>query len=430
MLPHKKHMGRLYLFFLIYIFYQTVHASNGLKMFSSGTRAASMGGADLANAMDTSVLNNNPALLTQFDKPRLDVHTGTVYLFGLSHRDQFGSDKISNKTAHLIDVSYASKIDNYPLYWGAGMFFAGGLGVEYENINTPFQNRDDLTSIIGIVNFTPSIAYQVNEKLSLGVTALATYIVAEQKLFPDTSITDPGNPQRSFFGSKFEDADDFGYGFRTGIQYKLNDRFTLGATYTSKIDLNPEDNKFQVNLNSIGLGQVNYRRLRLSGINFPQEIGLGMEYKVNSKLSLAADISWLNWSNAVKRSTLVATNPDNPRAPQQITDSLDLRWKNQYVFALGLAYQYSPEIEFRVGYNYARTPVREETLSPTLSPHAEHHLGIGLGKKINNKWHTDFALVYTFNNKISYNNKQLPFGPSEEEGESIQAEFTLSYEFD
>ena len=412
------------------IFCEIAVSSNGLKLISSGTRSASMGGADIADSTDSSGLNINPSVITGFSSPRADVHSGTVFLYGLAHHDQFGSDRVANKTGQLVDLSYASKIDEYPLFWGVGLFITGGYGVEYEDINTPFNTQDDLTSTVGLVSLVPSLAYKVNQDLSIGASFVAMYITAEQKFFPETSVNNAQDPGRSFFGSRFEDADDVGYGFKAGLQYKLNDKFTLGAIYNSKINLNPTGDNFKLNLESTGLGVVEYDDLELSGLNFPEEIGFGLAYYPNQKLTLMMDISWLNWSSAVKRSSLTASNPNNSAAPQQISNSADLLWKDQYVFAIGAAYQLSPEIELRAGYNYARAPVRKETLSPLLSPHAEHHLGFGLGKKLKNGWNVDLATVYIFNSKIKYTNEQLPFGANaQEEGETIQFEFTLGYEF-
>ena len=72
---------QLLFYAVTYLRNEFAHAYNGLKLISSGTRAASMGGADIANSLDTSVLNINPSVITRFDPARIDIHFGNALTF-------------------------------------------------------------------------------------------------------------------------------------------------------------------------------------------------------------------------------------------------------------------------------------------------------------------------------------------------------------
>ena len=312
------------------------HAGNGLNLIGSGTNSVTMGGADIAAPQDASALNANPAAISTFNRPRLDANSGTAFALNVRHRDRFDDVGVSNDILQLLEFGYVSRYMNTPWYWGLGLFAQGGVGNEYEELNTPFGDQDELTSIIRLARLTPSIAYKVNSQWSLGAMLSLTYIDVEQSFFPNTSVRDMTGSDMDFFGTKFTGADDFGVGVKVGGHYRVNDKLALGMTYTSKTELKPEGRNFVLNLTALGLGKVNYRRLELAGIDQPQEIGLGISVKHSDKLTLALDLNWIDWSGAVRRTTLTASRPETLSAPATVAQEADQSWKDQYVLALGL----------------------------------------------------------------------------------------------
>jgi long-chain fatty acid transport protein len=138
-------------------------------------------------------------------------------------------------------------------------------------------------------------------------------------------------------------------------------------------------------------------------------------------------VSWLDWSDAVDSSKLVASQPNNAGAPGTLVFPAEHNWRDQIVLAMGLIHDLSARTLIRAGYNYGRNPVPPETLSPLLAPITEHHLTFGFGHRWRKHWEFDAALEYNINNAVTYTNPALPLGTDiEEELESFAIHFNVT----
>lgn len=206
-------------------------------MIGFGAESVAMGGADIAVARDTSAMNTNPAGISRIPGSALDGNAAVAYPLSVAHRDRFGNDlEVSNRLAYLGGGGYTRRLGDGPWTLGIGFFAQGGAGNVYKNVTTPFGTSDELSSLFRIAKITPTVAYRVDEKLSLGVSLQVVYTDICQKVFPETSYFDPADPQHPFFGTDVE-MNGFGFGVKLGVLYKVSDRLSLGAAYTSKIDL-------------------------------------------------------------------------------------------------------------------------------------------------------------------------------------------------
>jgi long-chain fatty acid transport protein len=402
--------------------------TNGLNMIGFGSESIGMGGADLAVARDTTALNTNPAGLAQIKGSRLDWFGAYAYPIEVAHRDRFGNDaEVSNRSAFLAGGGYAGRLGGTPVTIGIGLFAQGGAGNVYKNLATPFGTRDELSSLFRIAKLSPGGAYKIGDSLSLGASVQVVYADIRQKVFPETSFVDPSDPSVTFFGLESNGMKGISAGYKVGALYRIGERVAIGAAYTNRIPIHLEDGEIIVNMSAVGLGKVTYRDARIEGLSLPQELGLGISMRPVKSLLLAAEVTWLDWSRSLRSSTLRASNPDNPSAPPTLESTSVHNWRDQYVFALGLAWDATDRFMVRAGYNYGRNPIPAETMNPLLAVHGEHHVTLGGGYVINSFWRTDLAVEYSLNNKVTYNNPNLPFGPgAQEEGEAIAFHLMVS----
>ena len=396
-------------------------ANNGLNLIGFGAESIGMAGSDLAVARDTSALSTNPAGLTQIRDRMLNTTAAAVFAIDVRHRDDYGNDeKVSdNLIGGGVSFGYADRISSSPLVWGIGLFAQGGSGVVYKDINSPFGTRDDLSSRFRIAKLSSGLSWAVNDALSLGAALELVYADLQQKVFPDTSFVSPTNPADTFFGYELKDMNDLTPGFRLGARYQLNERVSLGMAYAPKTELVLKDGTVNVDMSAIGLGKVRYHDVRAKGIDKPQELGGGIALQATDALLVALEMNWINWSSAVRSSQITASDPDNPSAPGQLDVATRLNWRDQYVFAAGAAYDLTPLTVIRCGYNYARNPIPKDHLSPLLASIVQHHLTLGAGHRISKAWRIDGALEYDLHEKVSYDNKDLPFGPGAAESAEV-----------
>ena len=404
------------------------HPTNGLNMIGFGAESVAMGGADLAVARDTSAMNTNPAGIARIPGSALDGYAAIAYPLSVAHRDQFGNDvEVSNRWAYLGGGGFTRRLGDGSWTGGIGFFAQGGAGNVYKNVATAFGTTDEMSSLFRIGKVTPSVAYRVDESLTLGVSLQVVYADIQQKLFPETSFFDPADPAHPFFGSEVKEMNGFGFGAKLGALYKVNDRVTLGAVYTTKMNLALDGGTVVANLSSVGLGKVTYRDARIDGMALPEEVGVGVSVRPVQPLLVAVKVAWIDWSGALETSTLRVENPDNPGAPPTLALPSTLNWRDQYVFAIGIAYDLTEKAILRAGYNYGRNPIPANSLNPLLAAITEHHATCGAGYAFSPKWQMSGAVEYAFNNAVTYDNPELPFGPgAEEENESIAAHVMLS----
>ena len=388
-----------------------VFATNGLNVIGFGTESNGMAGADTAVARDTTALNTNPAGLTQITDSALDAYVGLAFALDVRHQDGFGNDReVSNSVIGLGGFGYARQRGD--LRFGIGFFGQGGSGSVYKDIATAFGTRDELSVLLRIAKLTPGIAEQVNDRLSLGVSASIAYADMTQRVFPDTSFYNAADPSQSFFGSKIDGVHHVSFSPKFGALYRLSDVITLGASFTPRTSLPLEHGTLVSDQSALGLGKVTYHDVHLDGIALPREIALGMAVHPDADWLLSIKLDWLNWSDALTVSTLTASQPDNAAATPGFSIATTQAWRDQWVVAVGGEYRYDGDTFLRWGYNYGRNPIPTEHINPLLATLSEHHLTLGLSQRIDNEWSAAGALEYAYSGKVTYTNPELPFGPN------------------
>ena len=399
----------------------TAFAGNGLNLIGYGTESVAMGGADVALAGDTSSLNSNPAGLARIRGKALDVYGAIAYGMDVGHADSFGNDRnVDHRWIYLTGGGYARAVGDACTV-GIGVFGQGGAGVVYDELITAFGTRDELSSSFRIAKFAPGGACRLNDKLAIGGSVGITYADIRQKVFFKTSVLNPLTPSSAFFGYEITDASSLEAGVRVGVQYDIAPGTTLGATFSPQLDLPLTDGELVSNQNAIGLGRVTYEDLRLDGLALPREVGLGVAFHPVKPVLVSIKLAWLDWSSALNTSTLTATRPDNPAASSEIRATSTLGWDDQWVIAIGGAYELDARTILRAGYNYGRDPIPAANTSPLLSAIGEHHVTLGFVHARGANSEISAAFEYQFAADVTYTNPTLPFGPNARERANFPA---------
>ncbi len=314
-------------------------ATNGDNLISIGPISRSMGGVGIAAPQDAiSAVFSNPAAMcfgpycpgSGFDfagtlfMPKVDAKISISGMPDISA----GSDR---KVYAIPAIGLSVPITNsFPLWrFGIAAYGVSGLGVDYRNtsIDQPrffdfgpmgqFPLAAGADTQLQIMKFAPSIAFQPNDKFSVG---LAVHI--------DYSSLDLGT------GSSFN----YGLGAQLGAIYKLTDMISVGATYVSPQEVNHKK--------VLSFDGQNFANLKLES---PQQVGIGVSVEpFKDCLLLEVNGRWVNWANA--------------------TGYDDFDWKDQWVLAIGAQYKPMKQLALRVGYNYADNPVKQHNNFGSLSP--------------------------------------------------------------
>ncbi|TFW71157.1 aromatic hydrocarbon degradation protein [Methylotenera oryzisoli] len=370
------------------------HATNGINLIGYGAESTLMGGADTAVARDTSALNTNPAGLAQIKGKMFDAYGSLLRTTDLSHQDARNDQHADNRYVMLAGGGYAQQLENSPCTAGIGFFTQGGAGAVFKHINTPFGTDDEMSSLFGIAKITPGIGCQVTDNLSIGGSISMIYASIEQKFFYHTP------PTSNFAGFKNEGADTLRFGFKLGAQYKLNEQWTLGASYTEKTELPLTGGTAKFNYGAAGV--VKYDNLSIKGFALPREVAIGAAFKPNPDLLLSAKINWLNWADAINDVTTTWSDTTSAFAPASVVNVSQQDWRNQIVYALGAAYTYDDKTTLYAGYNYGKNPVPRNNSSALLAAILEEHVTLGFARKLDETWKITSGIEFLLPKKVTY----------------------------
>jgi long-chain fatty acid transport protein len=340
--------------------------------------------------------------LTQAGAHAFDGYFTLTRALDVRHRDAVGNDaSVANPWTPTLGGGYAQRFGD--LTFGAGLFIQGGAGNKFENLATTAGTRDELSAQLLIVKAGPGIAYDLGNHLRLGAALSLVAATLEQKLFPGTSLVAPA----PFFGLDLDGLVATGVNVRLGVQYLASERLTLAMAYSPKTELDFKDGTLRSNQSAAGAGTVTYRDARVDGFALPQELGLGAAWKSGSLL-LSAELTWLNWDDALNQQTISASDPSSPTPAPTLRRDSSLNWKDQYVLALGIAYTTGFRTTFYGGLNLANNPVPPETLTPLLSPAvARKHLTAGFSHPLPQGWKVSGGALYVLPEKVTYTNPSL-----------------------
>lgn len=388
-------------------------ATNGYFSHGYGMKAKGMGGAATATAIDAFGGAVNPAKMVfvgdridfgaELFSPRRSVSRQGSAGFGGIYNDSVDSDS----NYFVIPEFGYNKMINPNLSLGVTVYGNGGMntdfnddnGVAGSNFNPALCGAAAPANILfgcgrlGVdmmqLIVAPTAAYKLNPSHSVGISPLLAY----QRFKVDglqaftgfssspTAVTDQGYDSST------------GWGVRIGWMGKVSDTVTLGAAYASKMSMSKFDK---------------YRGLfaEQGGFDIPENYNVGIAVKATPKVTVAFDIQQINYSDVRSVANGVTNSLSAPPAnPLGSANGSGFKWRDQTVFKLGLEHEYSKNLTLRAGFNYGRSPVRDDIDSVTFNIIApgvvEKHLTLGATWTLQNKSELTVFYMHAFSNSVT-----------------------------
>jgi long-chain fatty acid transport protein len=219
-----------------------------------------------------------------------------------------------------------------------------GGGVDY---GSDFVGRYAVRDVtLAGLALTPSLAYRVTDKLSLGAGISVLYTTLDQSIAIRRGTPDPAHDAQV----KFEDLDDWGVQAVLGLTYAFNDRLLLGIVYRSEADTDLEgDVKFE-GLRNPQLLAALPRDVKISWTN-PQWLEAGLRYRMDDKTQLYFNVGWQEWSK-FSDNELSFSNDQ--------VQVLDRNWDDTWHAGIAAVRVLSPKSLVSVGLAYESSPVKDD----------------------------------------------------------------------
>ena len=318
-----------------------------------------------------------------------------------------GPDDDGGSNAIVPNLYWVKTIDEQ-MKFGLGVQTLFGLATEYDSnwVGRYHAVETDLKTF----NINPSIAYQVNEKLSIGggidlVVADITFTNAIDfgSICAANSIGPCAVPQAhdGFADLEGDNFSDPSFGFNFGLQYLIAADTIFGLSYRSEIDVDLSgDADFTVPVSAtLGpLGTVLFIDTGIeAGLTLPASLALSVAHKAD-KFTYLADITWTGWSSFDELRIMF----DNPAQADAVTPE---NWEDTLRYSIGFDYQYQSNMVLRAGLAYDETPIPSAELrTPRVPGNDRTWLSFGLTYTIDSESSIDVGYSHLFIDDVPINN--------------------------
>jgi long-chain fatty acid transport protein len=372
------------------------------EVSGSGLGNAFAGGAAVAE--DASSIYANPASMTYVQGTQA---AGALHL--IKPNAEFNNDGSVAGTARPLggeggnagDLAFVPNMyfkmdlsDN--LKFGLGVNAPFGLKTEYDD--TWLGRFQGIKSELKTINFNPSLAYKVNDQLSIGAGISAMY--AKAKL---TSAVNLGAAERT---SKVE-GDDWGYGFNLGAIYQITQDTRLGISYRSKVEQHLKgDVKFSVPTGPTPNSDVT------ADVALPGSVSMSAFSRLNDSWDLMGDVTWTRWSQFQRLAIY--------RESGALLTQTNQNWDNTLRYSIGANYHYNDKVILRAGLAYDEEAISNEFRTVRIPGNDRKWLAFGAAWQVTPATKLDIGYAHLFVSDTKIDDNQttaVPLGRGRVQGE-------------
>jgi long-chain fatty acid transport protein len=354
---------------------QGVARGSALELYETGAPdlgTASAGRAAMAD--DASTAASNPAGMTLLDGSQLMVAGGvllpmTNFNLGPRTTTSGGGGGDAGVYFPIGAFFYSYKLSDR-LRFGAASYSDFGLSANYGSqwAGRYYVNRESLISS----KVNPSLAYSVNEWLSLG--AGFSFEVARLTFKSQINNILP----RAGEGSMTFESWDEAFGGNVGALLTPLPKLRVGLTYQSpyffKFGFVPFFRNLGPGLSAIG------KRIGGTYVNVPveqpQQVMLSALYKVLPQWSLMGNVGWQNWS-------AFGEFPVGVSARNQHTIDANIHFSDTFQIAVGQQYRLAEKWLWSAGFAYDSSSVSQANRLAVLPVDRQLRYGTGLQYQVN-----------------------------------------------
>ncbi|VVS94351.1 OmpP1/FadL family transporter [Desulfoluna spongiiphila] len=427
----------------------SAYAAN-VETMGIGSMNTAQAGAVAAHADNVFAAYYNPAGLTLIEKPTLSasvmfydaqikVYDWNVTTAGSNPNVPKGPMDFESDEMSIVSPSmgFAMPLTD-KITLGVAAYTPYGMSVTWDKNTTKNPGAAYAwESTFGRVAVTPTLAYKVSDKFSVGVgvslgrsvsdagktveyspethVELNTKLVAAKtaaataagagdtagaaaygKLAEEIGTKAYGLALLDGSHLKMETTDDFNYSFNAGIMYRPIEQLSFGLTYRGRTDADFEGD---ITVSNVMGGTVdNLDGTVTMEFDHPEQVQAGVRWFATSKFSMEADVTWTGWSVNDKQIEKAVINVPDPinggTVAMEETFEHDRDWDDTTAYRLGISYQATDAFAFRAGYAYDPSPVPEETFDMGWPDTDRNIYSVGMGWQINERWMLDAVVQH------------------------------------
>lgn len=345
-----------------------------IEQSASGLGNAYAGGA--AGAEDASTIFFNPAGMSRLSGKQVVVavhaikpsakFTGT----GLPGTDMGGD---AGSLALVPNAYFAMEVGS-AAHIGLGINAPFGLQTEYDS---QWVGRvHAIKSKIETINLNPSVAFQVNDALSIGAGINYQHIRGELTSFAGGA------------GTSTVKGNDSAWGYNLGVLYNVNPQTRLGFAYRSAIDYTMSGD-VTFSAAPAGNGPVTL------AIKMPDSFSVSMFHALDEKWDVMGDLTRTGWGTFKQLDVIRSTGATLMSVPEN--------WEDTWRVSIGANHHYSEQWTSRVGLAYDQAPVPDAFRTARIPDNDRTWLSLGGQYKLSKESVINFGYAHLFVKNSSIN---------------------------
>lgn len=396
----------------------TVRATDGHFLHGVGAINSALGGAGVAaNASLLGAFFVNPAGLVSFGGTHLEMGFELMKperSISSSYGPMSGTTTSRSAFTPIPAFGWTTALSDDVVFGVAGLGI-GGFGVDYpaDATNPMMMPRPNgfghVYSNFSLMKIAPALAWKATDRLRLGVALNVDWASLAVDPMPTASpAADPGPDgqpftadDRAYYSSGAHAGTAFGVGAQVGLQYQVNDEFSVGLAYTSGQFFG--DFNYHAVYENPNLPNYNTARTFSFRMDAPAVYAAGLAWAPTTSFRTALDIKYLGYKST-KGFDQSGFNADG--------SVKGFGWDDIVVVAAGLEYDASPEWTLRGGYNYSGNPIPDALSMYNIPAPAivQHHVTGGIGYRLRPGVQVNVGAYKAFENSIT-GPMQRPTGP-------------------
>jgi long-chain fatty acid transport protein len=364
--------------------------AGGLWMYERGTPEVGTAQAGVAaRAQDASTAASNPAGMTRLDKMEI---MGTLEPVitqvkfqpgpGTTTTGPNGDGGIFLPSGGLFYVQPLGKDWRFGLSFGS----YSGLGVKYEDDWVGRYYVQESTFIT--LDVMPSIAYRVNEWLSIGAGLTIQWAGLKTTL----ALNNTGllNPNAADGQLEYKD-DSWGIGGGGGILVEPWKGTRFGLTYMSPVQQEFKDTPQFTNATSLVNRAMAARTGQVSlKMTLPQAVMFSAYHEITPKWTVMGNLGWQNWTKFGYTGVGVTSTATDATTSANVNANYD----DTFHVAVGAHYRFHPHWRATAGFAYDSSPAGDADRTVAMPLDRQLRYSAGLIYEVTER--ITLGLAYTF----------------------------------
>ncbi|HWM49375.1 MAG TPA: outer membrane protein transport protein [Xanthobacteraceae bacterium] len=276
----------------------------------------------------------------------------------------------------FVPSSYTSWQLNERFWIGLSINSPFGLSVGFGNpawVGAAYGQSTVLQSY----NAAPSVAFKVNEWLSVGAGAQMQFARANLMSL-NTAV---GGPNLFILNG-----DGWGWGFTAGATLTPTPTTRIGVGYRSQIDQ-------EISGILTGIGGATTPGPIETTLYLPDMISVGLRQGLGAGWTLLGTFEWTNWSR-IGTSRVTQQNGAPARAASGAVIALPFEYDDGYFYSGGVEYDINTKWTLRAGFGYEQSPIVDRVRTPRLPDNDRYWYSFGATNRITERIVFDFGYSY------------------------------------